>query len=64
MVKRDKILSNLATLRASGNAPRALWEVANNALGRCKPSLPNAVRVDGVNTVGPQRLQRQSMPST
>jgi hypothetical protein len=40
-------------LWASGNAPRALWEVANNALGRCKPSLPDAVRVDGVDMVGP-----------
>jgi hypothetical protein len=53
MVKRDKILSNLMAFRALGNAPRAFWEVANKVLGRCKPSLPNAVRVKSVDTVGP-----------
>jgi hypothetical protein len=53
LVKRDKLLSNLKMLRASGNAPRALWEVANNALGRSRPSLPDVVKVNGIETSGP-----------
>jgi hypothetical protein len=53
MVRRDKRLSNLAKLKASRNAPRALWEIANSALGKACPTLPETVKNNGVETSGP-----------
>jgi hypothetical protein len=44
------------TSRSSGRPGtplRRLWEVANNALGRSRPSLPDVVKVNGIETSGP-----------
>jgi hypothetical protein len=56
MVRRDKRLSNLAKLKESRNAPRALWEIANSALGKARPTLPETVNDNGVETSGLRRL--------
>jgi hypothetical protein len=53
MVAHDKLLLNLTNIRELGNAPRTLWEVANNALERSRPSLPESVKVNNVETSGP-----------
>jgi hypothetical protein len=53
LVKRDKLLSNLSKLQASDGSPRVLWEIANAALGKARPTLPASVKVNGVGTTGP-----------
>jgi hypothetical protein len=56
MVRRDKQLSNLAKLKGSRIAPRALWEIANSALGKARHTLPETVKNNGVETSGPMKM--------
>lgn len=53
LVKRDKITSNLTRLKKSNNDPKVLWQLANEALGNDRPSLPAALtKTDGSSTDG------------
>lgn len=52
LVERDKQASNERKLAKSKNDPRILWELANAALGKARPSLPNGLNVDGTMTDG------------
>jgi hypothetical protein len=49
-VERDKRASNEKKLAKSKNDPHILWELANAALGKARPSLPNGLNVDGFMT--------------
>jgi hypothetical protein len=53
MVKRDKRASNLSEISKARGDPRALWELANRALGKDRPPLPaSIVDSNGKDTVG------------
>jgi hypothetical protein len=56
LVRRDKRRSNMALLeKAKGNS-RALWELANDAIGKPRPTLQKAIEISDDNkllTVGP-----------
>jgi hypothetical protein len=53
MVKQDKRASNLSELAKVKGDPQALWELANQALGKNMPSLPaSVVDASGLDTVG------------
>jgi hypothetical protein len=51
LVERDKRNSNQSKLTKSKDNPRVLWELANDALGKQRTSLPQSVNnVDGSMT--------------
>jgi hypothetical protein len=53
LVARDKQRSNSDKLAKSMNAPKLLWQIANGALGKNRPTLPISIRKpDGAMTVG------------
>jgi hypothetical protein len=53
MVRQDKKLSNMARLEGSPNDSKTLWELANQALGKQRPSLPSLLTLpDGSKTTG------------
>lgn len=53
LVERDKRASNESKLDKSKNDPRVLWELANAALGKPKPTLPlSLLDASGSMTVG------------
>jgi hypothetical protein len=50
-VASDKRRSNSDTLRKAGDCPRALWQIADSALGKNRPALPVSLsRPDGSET--------------
>lgn len=59
MVGRDRRNHNAGRLAAASGDPRVLWDLANEALGKDRPTLPTAINVldgrgipDGSRTVG------------
>jgi hypothetical protein len=53
LVRRDKLRCNEDKLAKSGNDGRILWELANSALGKQRPTLPASLTLpDGTKTVG------------
>lgn len=44
LIAKDKRDSNMAKLDRSLNEPKLLWQIANAALGKNRPSLPAAIR--------------------
>jgi hypothetical protein len=56
LVRRDKRRSNMALLEKTKGNSRALWELANDAIGKPQPTLPKAIEIsddDKSLTVGP-----------
>jgi hypothetical protein len=52
-VKRDHVRTNVAKLAKARGDPRAIWQIANGAMGKGAAQLPAALRVrDDVMTVG------------
>jgi hypothetical protein len=52
LVRRDKIRSNIKKLGSAGDV-KVLWELANEVLGKSRPTLPSSLtRDDGTKTVG------------
>jgi hypothetical protein len=43
LVRRDKPDSNLLSLKKAGNNPKVLWHLADQALGKDRPSLPASI---------------------
>jgi hypothetical protein len=43
LVKRDKQNSNLLSLKKASNNPKVLWSLADQALGKDRPSLPASI---------------------
>jgi hypothetical protein len=55
LVKRDKLRCNLATLGRTPQDSKVLWNLAAEALGKGRPSLPASLKKeDGSNTSGDQ----------
>jgi hypothetical protein len=53
LVARDKQRSNSDKLAKSMNKPKLLWQIANAALGKNRPTLPISIgKPDGAMTVG------------
>ncbi len=53
LVRRDKLKSNLDRLAKAKGDPKALWNLANEALGKSTASpLPATLELDGVETAG------------
>jgi hypothetical protein len=52
LIERDKRHTNEQILSDSRNAPRVLWDLANDALGKARPTLPAFLDVDGSTKVG------------
>jgi hypothetical protein len=53
LVRHDKMTSNLSMLAESNNSSKVLWKLANSALGKQRPTLPNSLSLpDGTKTVG------------
>jgi hypothetical protein len=51
LVKRDKQDSNLLSLKKASNDPKVLWQLADQALGKDRPSLPASItRANGPTT--------------
>jgi hypothetical protein len=56
LARRDKRRSNMALLEKAKGDSRALWELANDAIGKTRPTLPKAIKISDNNkllTVGP-----------
>jgi hypothetical protein len=52
LVAKDKRKSNMDVLLKAGDCPRTLWQIADSALGKSRPLLPNTLtKVDGSETV-------------
>jgi hypothetical protein len=51
LIERDKRHTNEQILSDNRNAPRVLWDLANDALGKARPTLPASFDVDGSATV-------------
>jgi hypothetical protein len=43
LVRRDKQDSNLLSLKKACNDPKVLWQLADQALGKDRPSLPTSI---------------------
>jgi hypothetical protein len=52
LVRGDKQRSNMEKLAKSRGNPRVLWELANAAMGKNRPTLPASLVVEGVKTEG------------
>eukprot|EP00095_Tigriopus_kingsejongensis_P005098 maker-scaffold161_size295871-snap-gene-0.10 protein:Tk05098 transcript:maker-scaffold161_size295871-snap-gene-0.10-mRNA-1 annotation:"map kinase-activating death domain isoform x3" len=51
LVRRDRLMTNLNKLDKASGDPKALWKLANEALGKPSASLPPSLSVNGVSTV-------------
>jgi hypothetical protein len=50
MVQRDKHVSNAAKLCKAGGDPKVLWQLANAAVGKDRPTLPPSLVQEGITT--------------
>ena len=53
LVRRDKQDSNLSSLQKAGNDPKVLWQLADQALGKDRPSLPASITGENGPTTTP-----------
>lgn len=50
LVKRDRLRTNLATLRERRGDPKAMWDLAKTSMGQGRRALPADLKVKGVRT--------------